>query len=160
MRHVRLYSYLVDFEASPNQLQGICQSSAPQAKSLKKAADRNLRMSCRITVSPDVSLSRAVPKTYCQRKPSPAANGKRAVVFCSPPASISLGQTSSDTKRFTRTVREADSSTGWREDEQFGGFAVQYKTSRANHHGYFAACGETLHPQAETQNSRRNARSS
>jgi hypothetical protein len=29
-------------------------------------------------------------------------------------------QTSSDTKRFARTVREADSSTGWREDEQLG----------------------------------------
>ena len=31
-----------------------------------------------------------------------------------------LTQTSSDTKRFARTVREADSSIGWREDEQTG----------------------------------------
>ena len=68
------------------------------------------------------------PAQFCKPTASvgrdTAPNGKRAVVFAhrwespSPSGLKALPQTSSDTKRFARTVREADSSTGWREDEQ------------------------------------------
>jgi hypothetical protein len=69
-------------------------------------------------LSPDVSPSRAVYETYCQCLLIAAVKRKTGGRFCSPPAPVRLRRTSSDTKRFTRTVREADSSIGWREDEQ------------------------------------------
>jgi len=76
------------------------------------------RPSGRSPFSPDASLSRAVHETYCQCLLIAAVKRKTGGRFCSPPAPARLRRTSSDTKRFTRTVREADSSTGWREDEQ------------------------------------------
>lgn len=79
---------------------------------------RNLPAPLQITVDAGRSLSRAVYETYCQCLLIAAAKRKTGGRFCSPPAPVRLRRTSSDTKRFTRTVREADSSIGWREDEQ------------------------------------------
>ena len=116
--HVKLYSYLVDFEASPVDPAVFCAGFWQICQKPHQPITAICRRRERSPFLPDALLSRAVYESYCQCLLTAANERKTGGRFCSPPAPARLRRTSSDTKRFTRTVREADSSTGWREDEQ------------------------------------------
>jgi hypothetical protein len=73
---------------------------------------RNARPAPKVADPAAFWRSRAVLQTYCQRPPKPGDDRKTGGRFRSPPLAVRLQATSSDGKRFARTVREADKQQG------------------------------------------------